>query len=144
MYMRQVSIHMMDYVEAATTNILSPDILPIEDLRSMLTHIRYELPSTMHLLISSDDTHVLIAVGQFLLLIDVPIQNRAQQFQIYEVFILPVPRSNLSAQYRINHRYIGATYDETKAVANMDQQYMACQHTNGQFCRINAPPSNPS
>ena len=26
-YMRQVAMHMMDYVEAATTNISSPDIL---------------------------------------------------------------------------------------------------------------------
>ena len=38
-YMRQVAIHMMDYVEAATTNTLSPDILPVEDLRSMLKNI---------------------------------------------------------------------------------------------------------
>ena len=28
-YMRQIAIHMMDYVHAATTNILSPDILPV-------------------------------------------------------------------------------------------------------------------
>ena len=52
---------------------------------------------------------------------------------------LPVPHSNLSAQYKINHRYIGVTYDETKAVAIMDQQYIACQHANRQPCGINAP-----
>ena len=78
----------MDYVDAATTNILSPDIVPVEDLRNMLRHIESELPSTMHLPISSDDTlhfyqflntHVLIADGQFLLFIDVAIQKRAQQ-----------------------------------------------------------------
>ena len=55
-YMRQVAIHMMDYVVAATTNIFSPNILPVEDLRSMLRHIESELPSTMHLPMSSDDT----------------------------------------------------------------------------------------
>ena len=48
-YMRQVDIHTMDYVDAATTSILSPDIFPIEDLRNMLRHIESELPSTMHL-----------------------------------------------------------------------------------------------
>ena len=47
---------MMDYVDAAPTNILSPDILPAEDLRNMLRHIESELPSTMHLPISLDDT----------------------------------------------------------------------------------------
>ena len=105
-YKRQVAIHTMDYVDAATTNILSLDILPVEDLRSMLRHTEYELPSTMHLPISLDDTlyfywylntHILIAEGQFLLLTDVPIQTRAQQLKIYEVFNLPVLHSNLSA-----------------------------------------------
>ena len=97
----------MDYVDATAINILSPDILPMEDLEGILRQIESELPSTMHLPISSDDilnfyqylnTHVLIAEGQFLLLIDVPIQKRAQQLQIYQVFILPVLHSNLSAQ----------------------------------------------
>ena len=115
-YIRQVAIHTVNYVDAATTNILSPDILPVEDLPNMLGHIESELPSTVHLPISSDDilhfywylsTHVLIAEGQFLLLINVPIQYRAQQLQIY-LFNLPVPHSNLSSQYKINHKYIGS------------------------------------
>ena len=105
-YMRQAAIHTMDYVDAATSNIFSPDILPVEDLRNMLRHIESVLPSTMHLPISSDDTlhfywylstHELIAHGQFLLLIDVLIQNRVQQLQTYEIFSLPVPHGNLSA-----------------------------------------------
>ena len=102
----------------------------------------------MHLPISSDNTlhfyqnlstHVLIADGQFLLLTNVHVKNRAQQLQIYEIFSLPVPHSSLSAKYKINHKYIGATYDETKAVAIMDLQNRACQHANGQFCKITAP-----
>ena len=31
-YMRQVATHTMDYVDAATTNVLSPDIVTVEDL----------------------------------------------------------------------------------------------------------------
>ena len=51
----------------------------------MLMHIEETLPSTLHLPVSSDDTlhiyrylhtHVLIANKQFLLLIDVPIQDK--------------------------------------------------------------------
>ena len=84
--MRQVATHTMDYADAAMTNILSPDILPVEVLRGMLRHIESQLPSIMHLLKSSDDTlhfylylktHMLVADGQFLLLIDVPIHDRA-------------------------------------------------------------------
>ena len=76
----------MDYIEAATTGILSPHVLPVEDLREMLSHIEETLPSTMHLPISSEDalhfyrylhTHILIADEQFLLLINVPIQDHA-------------------------------------------------------------------
>ena len=155
-YMRQVAIHMADYVDAATTNVLSPDILPVEDLRNILRHIESELPSMMHLPISSNNTlhfyqylntHVLIVDGQLSLLIDVSIKNRGQQLQIYEVFCLPVPHSNLSAEYKVNYKYIGVTCDEAKAVAITNLQYIACQHINRQFCRINAPlqtPTNPS
>ena len=55
-HMREVTIHTMDYVDAATTGILSPHVLPVEDLRRMLLHIEETLPSTMHLPISSEDT----------------------------------------------------------------------------------------
>ena len=55
-YKRQVDIHKMDYVDAATTNILSLDIFLMQDLRSMLQHIESELLSTKHLPISLDDT----------------------------------------------------------------------------------------
>ena len=74
----------MDYIDAATTGTLSTQILPIMDLKKMLSHIEETLPSTLHLPVSSEDTlhfyqyfhmHVLIANKQFLLLIDVPIQD---------------------------------------------------------------------
>ena len=70
-YMREVAIHTIDNVDAATTGILSPHVLPIEDLRKMLLYIEETLPSTMHLPVSSEDalhiyrylcTHILIAV----------------------------------------------------------------------------------
>ena len=47
---------MMDYADVATINVLSPDILPVEDLRNMLRHVESELPSMMPLPISSDKT----------------------------------------------------------------------------------------
>ena len=150
-YMREVTIHTMDYVDAAATNILSPDILPVESLRNMLGHIESELSSTMHLSVSLEDTlhfywDLNTAEGQFLLLTNVPIQNRVQQLQIYEVFNLPVWHNNLSAQHKINHMYIRVMFYETKAVAITDQQYITCKHAKGQFCRINAtfqPLTNP-
>ena len=33
--MREVTIHTMDYVDSATTGILSPYILPVEDLSKL-------------------------------------------------------------------------------------------------------------
>ena len=55
-YIMQVAIHIIDYVDAANTNVLSPDILPVEDLRNVLRNTESELPSTMYLPISSDNT----------------------------------------------------------------------------------------
>ena len=69
-YIQSVSMHIMDYINAATTGTLSHHILPITDLKQMLPHIEETLPPTMHLLVSSEDTlhfycyihtHVLIA-----------------------------------------------------------------------------------
>ena len=55
-YIRTVSTHTMDYTNAATSGTLSPCILPVMDLKKMLTHIEETFPSTLHLPISSEDT----------------------------------------------------------------------------------------
>ena len=83
-YIQMVSTHTMEYIDAATSGTLSPHILPVIDLQRMLQHIADTLPPTLHLLISPEDTlhfymylhtHVLIKNKQFLLLIDIPIQD---------------------------------------------------------------------
>ena len=86
-YIRTVSMHTMDYMDAATTGTLSPHNLPVVDLKQMLSHIEETLPPAMHLPVSSEDTlhfyrylhtHVLIINRQFLLLIDISIQYHTQ------------------------------------------------------------------
>ena len=145
-YIREVTIHTMDYVDAATNGILSPHVLPVEDLREMLSHIEERLTSTMHLPISSEDalhlyrylcTHILIADEQFLLMINVPIQDCTQQLEIYEVFNLAIPHGNYSAHYSIQNRYLGIMHDETKAVEISEDQFKTCQKANRQFCSLN-------
>ena len=138
----------MDYVNAATSGTLSPHVLPIEDHREMLSHIDEALPLTMHIPVSSEDTlqfykylptHVLIANKQFLLLIDIPIQDWTQQLALYKVFTLDIPRGNFSACYDINTKYLGITQDETMAVEISEHQFHICRDANGQFCNIDAP-----
>ena len=82
--MREFVKHAMGYIDADTSGTLSPHVLPVEELRKMLLHIEEALHSTMYLPVSSEDTlhfyrylitHVLIADKQFLLFIDVPIQD---------------------------------------------------------------------
>ena len=124
-YIRTVSTHTMDYIDAATTGTLSPHILPIMDLLRMLSHIEETLLSTLHLPVSSEDTlhfyqylcmHVLITNKQFLLLINVPIQDRSQQLSIYKIFTLDMPHGNFTAHYDISTQYLRITQDETMAV----------------------------
>ena len=96
----------------------------------------------MHLLVSSENTlhfyrylltYILITDQDFLLLINVPIQDCTQQLEIYEVFNLIIPHGNFSACYNIDSKYLGITYDDTKAVEISEQQFSTCQKANRQF-----------
>ena len=147
-YMKQVARHMMDCVDAATYIILSPDVLSVKELKGMLRHIESQLPSIMHLPISLDNTlhfhrylktHDIVAEKQFLLLIDIPFQDRAQQLQIYVIFNLPVPHGDMSARYKTTVKYIGITYDETQAVVITEERYLTCLHANAQFSKVDTP-----
>ena len=99
-YLCTISTHAMDYIDAATSGMLSPHALPVVDLHKMLQHITDTLPPTLHLPIAPMDTlhfyrylhtHVLIEDKQFLLLIDIPIQDRARQITIHQVFYSGYP-----------------------------------------------------
>ena len=85
-YIQMVSTHTMDYINTATSGTLSPHILPVMELQKTLLHTLHTLLPTLHLPVSPDGTlhfyrylctHVLIENKQFLLLIDVPIQDRS-------------------------------------------------------------------
>ena len=54
-YLQTVSTHTMAYIDAATSGILSPHVLPVMDLQKMLQHIADTLPPTLHLPISPED-----------------------------------------------------------------------------------------
>ena len=51
-YIQMVSAHTTDYIDAATSGILSPHVLPVVDLQRMLSHIADALPPVLHLLVS--------------------------------------------------------------------------------------------
>ena len=48
-YIRMVSTHTMEYINAATSGTLSPHVLPVIDLQRMLQYIADTLPPTLHL-----------------------------------------------------------------------------------------------
>ena len=102
----------------------------------------------LHLPVSSDDTlhfytylhiHVLIANKQFLLLINVPIQDRSHQITVYKIFTLDIPHGNFTACYDITTKYLGITKDEIMAVDLSPPQLQIFQAANGQFCTIPTP-----
>ena len=147
-YIRMVSTHTMDYIDAAMTGTLSPHILPIMDLKKMLSYIEETLPSTLHLPVSSEDTlhfywylhmHVLLANKQFLLLIYVPIHVQSQQLSIYKIFTLDIPHGNFTACCDINTQYLRITQDETMTVEISPWQFRTCLEASRQFCNIPTP-----
>ena len=147
-FMKQLANHILEYIDTATTSALMPHLIPVPILQKMLYQIESELPPNMHLPIPSSDllhfyrylrTHVLVEENQFLLLIDVPIQDRAQQIQIYKVINLPVPVRNYSMRYTMDNKYLGVTYDRTKVMDIPEDQFKLCKEANGQFCPLMTP-----
>ena len=147
-YIWTVSTHTMDYINAATSGTLSPHILPVVDLQRMLTHIADALPSMLVLPVSPHDalhcyrylcTCVLIENKQFLLLIDMPIQDRSWQITIHEILTLSIPHGNYSAHYDIDTKYLCITKDATMAVELSTTQFWVFWEANGQFCSITTP-----
>ena len=144
-FMKQLANHVLEYIDTSTTDTLTPHLIPVPDLQQMLYQIESELPSNMHLPIPSSDllhfyrylqTHILVEENQFLLLIDVPIQDRAQQIQIYQIINLPVPVGNYSMRYTMDTKYLGVTYDRTKAMDIPEEQFKLCKEAKGQFCPL--------
>ena len=83
----------MEYIDAATSGTLSPHVLPVIDLQ-MLQHLADTLPPRLHLPISPEDNlhfyrylhiYILIENKQFVLLIDIPIQDRSHQITIHQI-----------------------------------------------------------
>ena len=102
----------------------------------------------MHLPISSEDalhfyrylcTRVLIADEQFLPLINVPIQDDAQQMEIYVVLNLDIPHRDFYTCYDTQNKYLGIILDETSTVEISEDQFKTCQKANRQFCILNTP-----
>ena len=144
-FMKQLANHILEYIDTATTGTLTLHLIPVPDLQKMLYQIESELPPNMHLPIPSSDplhfyrylqSHVLVEESQFLLLIDVPIQDRAQQIQIYKIINLPVPVGNYSMKYTMDP---GVTYDRTKVIDIPEDQFKLCKEANGQFCPLTTP-----
>ena len=54
-FMKQLANHVLEYIDTATTNALTPHLIPVPDLQQMLYQIESELPPNMHLPIPSSD-----------------------------------------------------------------------------------------
>ena len=83
--------------------------------------------------------HIPVEENQFLLLIDVPNQDRVQQIQIYKIINLPVLVGNYSMRYTMDNKYLGVTYDRTKVRDIPEEQFKLCKEANGQFCPLTTP-----
>ena len=56
-------------------------------------------------------------------MIDVPIQDHAQQIEVYKVFNLDIPDGNYSACSDIGNKYLGITLDESSAIEISEDQF---------------------
>ena len=85
-------------------------------------HLPISLDNTLHFYWYLKNTYSQ-QTDKFCSTLKLPTQDRAQQLQIYEIFNLPVPHSEISAKYKIYNKYVGVSYDETQAVMITEQQF---------------------
>ena len=135
-YLWTVSTHTMEYIDDATSSILSPHVLPVVDLQKMLQHIADTLPPTLHLPISPEDTLHFYRYLRTHVLIE---NKQSCQITIHQAFTLDIPHRNYSAHYDINTRYFRVTKDATMGVELSTAQFQTCQQANGQFYHISTP-----
>ena len=100
-YMRQIAMHVMDYIRCSHYwYIITTCTSSRRFKRNADAHWKqsYHQPCTYQChqmtLFTSIDTcapTVLVAEEHFLLLVDVPIQDHTQQLEIYQVFSLLIP-----------------------------------------------------
>ena len=64
-----------------------------------------------------------LRTNSFLLLIDIPIQDRACQITVHQVFTLDIPYGNYSACYDMKTKYFGVTKDVTMGVELSTTQF---------------------
>ena len=73
-FMKQLANHVLEYIDTATTDTLTPHLIPVPNLQKMLYQIESELPPSMDLPIPSSDplrfyryfrTHILVEENQF-------------------------------------------------------------------------------
>ena len=147
-YLRDSANHVIAYIHTATTGILTPEVLPLPQLQTILQQIEDKIPSNMGLPISSSATlhayrymrtHMLAAASEFILLIDIPIQDKSQQYQLYQVINLPVPHQNTTAKYAIDTEFVAISYNEDNLIPVTSSQFTECLKANGQFCHLPAP-----
>ena len=147
-YLKESANHVTAYINTATTGLLTPEVLPLPQLQEILQQIEDKIPSNMGLPISSSDTlhayryirtHMLAAASEFILLIDIPIQDRSQQYQLYQVINLPVPQRNTTAKYAIDTKFVAVSYNEDSLIPVTPAQFEQCLKANGQFCHLPAP-----
>ena len=72
-------------------------------------------------------------MNNFLLLIYVPIQDHAQQIEVYEVLNLDIPHGNYSLCYDIGKKYLGITLDETSTIEILENQFKTYQRPMDNF-----------
>ena len=82
---------------------------------------------------------MLAAASEFILLIDIPIQDKSQQYQLYQVINLPVPHQNTTAKYAIDTKFVAISYNEDSLIPVTPEQFTECLKANGQFCHLPAP-----
>ena len=167
-YYQHTSFHitvLQDHLETVKTQIVhlesmlahvfmhkvTPDIISVPHLRSLLSDIASSLSNDLKLPFDyNDDTmsyYQYLTCSPYLspygigVVMSIPLLSTDSQYNVFQIINLPVPIRSGQAhvQYALNHTYIAISADRANFVHLTGSEYLQCTQLFTKFCHFTSP-----
>ena len=133
-------------------NKLTPEMISPKNLYDILQNVQNEIRDHPRLSLPeelSQDTiykfyktlRFEVTMEQKLMLgvLQVPLIEKNEQFQLFKIYNLPIPlpEANLQVQYDLTFKYLVITTGAQYVAFPREEEIMGCQLTGGAFCELN-------
>jgi hypothetical protein len=144
-------VHLESMLSHVFSHRVTPDVISITDLRSLLSDIQSSISPDLTLPFDINNNIVsyyeylscspFIATHGVGVIITIPLLDKRSELDIYEIVNLPVPLNaqSLTVKYAINNTHIAFSKDRTSFVYLSESEFLQCTIPHTKFCHILSP-----